>query len=70
VRDAKGRTVWSGLLGKGDAKRFSDTAPLRLTLGNAGGVELTVNGTPLGPAGKAGEVKRLTFRPGEVAELS
>jgi cytoskeletal protein RodZ len=70
VRDAKGRTVWSGLLGKGDAKRFSDTAPLRLTLGNAGGVELTVNGTPLGAAGKAGEVKRLTFRPGEVAELS
>jgi cytoskeleton protein RodZ len=70
VRDAKGRTVYSGLLAKGDAKRFSDTSPLRLTLGNAGGVELTVNGTPLGTAGKAGEVKRLTFRPGEVAELS
>jgi cytoskeleton protein RodZ len=70
VRDAKGRTVYSGLLAKGDAKRFSDTAPLRLTLGNAGGVELTVNGTRLGTAGKAGEVKRLTFRPGEVAELS
>jgi cytoskeletal protein RodZ len=70
VRDAKGRTVYSGLLTKGDAKRFSDTAPLRLTLGNAGGVELTVNGTPLGTAGKAGEVKRLTFRPGEEAQLS
>jgi cytoskeleton protein RodZ len=70
VRDAKGRTVWSGLLGKGDAKRFSDTSALRLTLGNAGGVELTVNGTSLGLAGKAGEVKRLTFRPGEAAELS
>jgi cytoskeleton protein RodZ len=70
VRDAKGRTVYSGLLAKGDAKRFSDTSPLRLTFGNAGGVELTVNGTRLGTAGKAGEVKRLTFRPGEVAELS
>jgi cytoskeletal protein RodZ len=70
VRDAQGRTVYSGLLAKGDAKRFSDTSPLRLTLGNAGGVELTVNGTPLGTAGKAGEVKRLTFSPGEVAELS
>jgi cytoskeletal protein RodZ len=70
VRDAKGRTVYSGLLARGDAKRFSDDAPLRLTLGNAGGVELTVNGTSLGAAGKAGEVKRLTFRPGEVAQLS
>jgi cytoskeletal protein RodZ len=70
VRDAQGRTVYSGLLAKGDSKRFSDTSPLRLTLGNAGGVELTVNGTRLGTAGKAGEVKRLTFRPGEVAELS
>jgi len=70
VRDAQGRTVYSGLLAKGDAKRFSDTSPLRLTLGNAGGVELTVNGTLLGTAGKAGEVKRLTFRPGETAELS
>jgi cytoskeleton protein RodZ len=70
VRDAQGRTVWSGLLGKGDAKKFSDTSPLRLTLGNAGGVELTVNGTSLGLAGKAGEVKRLTFRPGETAQLS
>jgi cytoskeletal protein RodZ len=70
VRDAKGRTVYSGLLSKGDAKHFRDTSPLRLTLGNAGGVELTVNGTPLGIAGKAGEVKRLTFRPGEDAQLS
>jgi cytoskeletal protein RodZ len=70
VRDAKGRTIYSGLLAKGDAKRFSDTSPIRLTLGNAGGVELTVNGTLLGTAGKAGEVKRLTFRPGETAELS
>lgn len=70
VRDAKGRTVYSGLLTKGDAKKFRDTSALRLTLGNAGGVELTVNGTPLGTAGRAGEVKRLTFRPGETAQLS
>lgn len=70
VRDAKGRTVWSGLLAKGDAKKFTDDSALRLTLGNAGGVELTVNGKSLGAAGKAGEVKRLTFRPGEDAQLS
>ncbi|HET8614611.1 MAG TPA: RodZ domain-containing protein [Actinomycetales bacterium] len=70
VRDAKGRTVYAGLLSKGDAKKFRDTSPLRLTLGNAGGVQLTVNGTSLGAAGKTGEVKRLTFRPGETAELS
>jgi hypothetical protein len=44
---------------------------LLLTLGNAGGVDLVVNGRPVG-TGAAGEVVRLSFtlEGGEVTELT
>lgn len=67
VRDAAGRTVFSGLLSKGDARRFTDGKGLRLTLGSAGDVQLTVNGKSIGPAGGRGEVVRLEFGPGDPA---
>lgn len=67
VRDAAGRTVFSGLLGRGDARRFRDSRALRLTLGNAGAVQLTVNGKLIGSAGGDGQVVRLRFGPGDPA---
>jgi cytoskeletal protein RodZ len=67
VRDAAGRTVFSGLLSKGDARRFTDGKALRLTLGSAGDVQLTVNGKPIGAAGGKGQVVRLEFGPGDPA---
>ncbi len=67
VRDASGRTMFSGLLGKGDLKRFEDGKGLRLTLGNAGAVQLTVNGRSIGSAGGPGQVVRLSFGPHDPA---
>jgi cytoskeleton protein RodZ len=67
VRDAKGRTVFSGTLTRGQARRFSDQKSLRLVLGNAGAVRLTVNGRVIGSAGRAGEVVELRFGPGDPA---
>ncbi|MGN6301157.1 MAG: helix-turn-helix domain-containing protein [Angustibacter sp.] len=67
VRDAAGRTVFSGLLSKGDARRFTDGKALRLTLGSAGDVQLTVNGKAIGAAGDKGQVVRLNFGPGDPA---
>ncbi|GAA4352713.1 helix-turn-helix domain-containing protein [Angustibacter luteus] len=67
VRDASGKSVFSGLLVKGDKRKFSDGKGLRLTLGNAGGVRLTVNGKPLGAAGAEGQVVRLKFGPDDPA---
>lgn len=67
VRDAAGRTVFSGLLSKGDARRFTDGKGLKLTLGNAGAVQLTVNGKPIGSAGGNGQVVRLQFGPSDPA---
>jgi cytoskeletal protein RodZ len=67
VRDSNGKELFSGLLGKGDRRRFSDDKSLRLTLGNAGAVRLTVNGKPLGSAGSKGQVVRLKFLPTDPA---
>ncbi|MGL5857806.1 MAG: RodZ domain-containing protein [Angustibacter sp.] len=67
VQDARGRTVFSGTLTKGQARSFDDDRSLRLVLGNAGAVQLTVNGTPVGSAGDAGEVVSLRFGPGDPA---
>jgi len=67
VRASSGQTKFSGLLGKGDLKKFKDADGLRVILGNAGGVQLTVNGQRVGAAGRDGEVKRLTIKPGDPA---
>jgi cytoskeletal protein RodZ len=67
VRGTSGRTKFTGVLGKGDSRRFTDVEGLRVTLGNAGGVQLTVNGRVVGPAGRDGEVKRLVIRPRDPA---
>lgn len=67
VRTAGGHMVFSGLMAKGDARRFTDHKQLRLTLGNAGAVQLTVNGKSIGSAGDKGQVVKLRFGPGDPA---
>jgi cytoskeleton protein RodZ len=67
VRAASGRTKFAGLLGKGQHRTFTDADGLRVVLGNAGGVQLTVNGQRVGEAWRDGEVKRLTIKPGDPA---
>ncbi len=69
VRTAAGKTLFSGMLAQGQAREFKDPGALSLTLGNAGGVELTVNGSKLGAAGASGQVRRLQLRPGEPLRL-
>jgi cytoskeleton protein RodZ len=61
VRDPAGRQLFQGILSDGTVRKFRDDALLRLVLGNAGAVRLTVNGEPVGPAGGPGEVVRLEF---------
>jgi cytoskeleton protein RodZ len=55
--------LYSGLLESEEVKRFSMQKPLKLTLGNAGGVKLSVNGKPLAAVGKPGEVQALEISP-------
>ena len=55
--------VYAGLLAPEETKHFSLLKPLKLTLGNAGGVKLSVNGRPFTSVGKPGEVQVLEINP-------
>lgn len=56
--DADGRTVVSGLVRRGETRRLTANRGFRVTLGNAGGVRVSVDGRPLEPLGGTGEVVR------------
>lgn len=56
-----GATLLEQVLARGATMDFTDPAQLRLVLGNAGAVDLVVNGHDLGVQGKPGEVRPLTF---------
>jgi cytoskeleton protein RodZ len=65
VRDANGTQLYQGILRQGQSRTFEDDTNLRVVIGNAGGVEITVNGKPLGRAGDAGAVVRFNLTPGD-----
>jgi len=52
-------TLFSGLMNPSESKKFSLEAPLKVILGNAGGVRLQVNGQVFSSLGKTGERKTL-----------
>lgn len=55
---ADGRTIFSGLVRRGLRREFQAREGFRLSLGNAGGVRVTVDGRALEPLGQAGQVVR------------
>jgi cytoskeleton protein RodZ len=55
---ADGAPVFSGLLRRGTKRQFVAREGFRLTLGNAGGVRVTVDGRALEPLGSSGQVVR------------
>ena len=62
-----GQELFQGLLQRGAQKTFTDKTRLKLVIGNAGGVALTVNGTEIGAPGDKGQVARLQFTPQDPA---
>jgi cytoskeleton protein RodZ len=60
---ASGKELFQGLLERGQVRTFTARARVKLVVGNAGAVVLTVNGTHLGTAGRAGQVARVQFTP-------
>ncbi len=65
VENASGEVVFQGVLRSGDNQTFTDPEQLSLVLGNAGGVNFTLNGVALGTPGGLGQVLRLTVLPGQ-----
>lgn len=64
VTDSTGAQQFSGRLGKGQSHTFTENQLLRFVIGNAGAVNLTVNGQNIGAPGAIGEVVHLEFGPG------
>jgi len=61
VSDATGRTLFSGQISRGTTKTFSTDVSLNVKVGNAGGVDLTVNGKKVDSIGADGEVVSVSY---------
>ncbi len=65
VKDHNGRLLFDGLLLEGESKTFQDKERIDLVLGNAGAIELFVNGKKLQDRFEPGQVERLTYTKGD-----
>lgn len=63
VSDGNGATLFSGLLAKGGSRTFSSSDKVNIRFGNAGGVDVVVNGKAIPALGSSGEVVDRTFGP-------
>jgi cytoskeletal protein RodZ len=63
---ASGEELFQGLL-ENETRTFTDRQRIKLVIGNAGAVTLTVNGTPIGSPGRSGQVARVQFTPEDPA---
>jgi cytoskeletal protein RodZ len=61
VSDATGRTLFSGQIAVGVTKTFSSDQQLNLKVGNAGGVDLSVNGEKIDSLGVDGQVVSVSY---------
>ncbi|MFJ8149242.1 helix-turn-helix domain-containing protein [Streptomyces sp. NPDC096048] len=64
AKDHNGRLLFDGLLKQGDSKTFQDDEKVDLVLGNAGAVQLYVNGKKIDDF-EPGSVQRLTYTKGD-----
>jgi cytoskeleton protein RodZ len=65
AKDHNGRTMFDGLLEKGDSQTFQDKEKIDLVLGDAGAIELYVNGKKIQDDFQPGQVERLTYTQGD-----
>ena len=56
-----GKVLFSGMIRKGNSKNFIQPEQVNLRVGNAGGVDISVNGENVGSIGANGEVVNLTY---------
>lgn len=67
---ADGNTVFSGTVRPGEMKDFQAQEKIFLHVGNAGAVQVNVNGKDLGLLGEKGKVKKIPFSAGEEPTLT
>jgi transcriptional regulator with XRE-family HTH domain len=60
---SEGRRIFSGFLEPSQTKTLTGLDAARMTVGNAGGINVLLNGKPIGPIGKSGQVRVVLFTP-------
>ena len=65
AKDHNGRLLFDGLLKRGDSKTFQDSEKINLVLGDAGAIDLYVNGKKIEDDWQPGAVERLTYTKGD-----
>ncbi|MEU2285548.1 helix-turn-helix domain-containing protein [Streptomyces sp. NPDC013178] len=65
AKDHNGRLLFDGLLKQGDSKTFQDSEKINLVLGDAGAIQLYVNGKKIEDDWQPGAVERLTYTKGD-----
>lgn len=65
AKDHSGRLLFDGLLKQGQSKTFQDSSKIRLVLGDAGAIQLYVNGKKIDDDFRPGAVERLTYTKGD-----
>ncbi|WP_351229316.1 helix-turn-helix domain-containing protein [Streptomyces sp. NPDC002133] len=65
AKSANGKLLFDGLLLAGESKTFQDDERLDLILGNAGAIELFVNGKKVEDKFEPGQVERLSYSKGD-----
>ena len=60
---SEGKHLFSGFLEPSQTKTLTGVEAARMTVGNAGGLEVRLNGKPIGPIGKSGQVRVVVFTP-------
>jgi len=61
IIDATGKQVFDGQIKSGETQSFTNANSLKVTIGNAAAVTVTLNGTDLGVAGGYGEVLHVNY---------
>ena len=54
---ADGRNVFAGMLRPNESKVLENATAVNLVIGNAGAVEISLNGKPIGPIGPSGQTR-------------
>ncbi|MFI0037745.1 helix-turn-helix domain-containing protein [Streptomyces mutabilis] len=65
AQDHNGRLLFDDILERGDSKTFQDDEKVKLVLGDAGAIELYVNGKKIEDDFQPGAVERLTYTKGD-----
>jgi len=60
---SEGKRLFSGFLEPSQTKTLTGLDAARMTVGNAGGIEVRLNGRSIGPIGKSGQVRTVVFTP-------